>query len=75
MRPAPPPLPISERGILQSAKLLVDQHESDAPIRAAHRADELLAGGYMKGRVVWQGIVRAVEELTRWKPKQGDPVN
>jgi len=59
----------------RAAKLLVDQHGADAPIRAAHRADELLAAGDIEGRVVWLRILRAVEELTRTKPKQGERVN
>jgi hypothetical protein len=29
----------------------------------------------MKGRVVWLGILRAVEELIRQKPKQGERMN
>ena len=33
-----------------AAKLLVDQHGSDTPIRAAQRTDELLAVSDMVGR-------------------------
>jgi len=54
--------------IWRAAKLLVDQHAADAPIRAAQRADELLAAGDMKGRAVWLGILKVVEELTATKP-------
>jgi len=54
--------------IWRAAKLLVDQHEADAPIRAAQRADEFLAAGDMRGRAVWLGILKAVEELTATKP-------
>ena len=36
--------------IWRAAKLLVDQHGADAPIRAAQRADELLAAGDIEGR-------------------------
>jgi hypothetical protein len=61
--------------IRRAAKLLVDQHGPDAPIRAAQRADELLAGGNMRGRAAWLGILRAVEELVRRKPKEGEWVN
>ena len=35
--------------IRRAAKLLVDQHGADAPIRAARRADELLAAGDIEG--------------------------
>ena len=40
---------IPELDIYRAAKLLIDQHGEDAPIRAAERADELLEAGY-RGR-------------------------
>jgi len=61
--------------IWRAAKLLVDQHRTDAPIRAAQRADELLAAGDMKGRAVWLRILKAVKELIWRQPKQGAGVN
>ena len=42
----------SRTDIWRAAKLLVDHHGADAPIRAAQRADELLATGDMEGRSV-----------------------
>jgi len=35
----------------------------------------LLEAGDMRGRAVWLGVLKAVEELTRQKPKQGERVN
>ena len=52
----------------RAANLLVDQHGADAPIRAAQRADDMLAAGDMKGRAVWRGILKAVNELMATKP-------
>jgi hypothetical protein len=40
---------IPDLDIYRAAKLLVDQHGEDAPIRAAERADELLQGGDLGG--------------------------
>jgi hypothetical protein len=40
---------IPDLDIYRAAKLLVDQHGEDAPIRAAERADELLQGGDVGG--------------------------
>ena len=57
----------SELDIWRSAKLLVDQHGADAPIRAAQQADELLAAGDIEGRFVWLRILAAVEELMATK--------
>ena len=40
----------SRMDIWRAAKLLVDQRGTDAPIRAAQRADALLAAGDIEGR-------------------------
>ena len=56
---------IPELDIYRAAKLLIDQHGEDAPIRAAERADELLDDGDTEGALVWRAIVRAIEELQR----------
>ena len=39
-----------ELDIWRSAKLLVDKHGTNATIRAAQRADQLLAAGDIEGR-------------------------
>ena len=54
--------------IWRSAKLLVDQHGADAPIRAAQRADERLDAGDVEGRAAWLRILEAVTELMATKP-------
>jgi hypothetical protein len=53
--------------IYRAAKLLVDRHGEDAPIRAAERADELLAAGDIDGAAIWRAILAAIEELQRGK--------
>jgi len=65
----------SRMEIWRAAKLLVDQHGANAPIRAAQRADELLAAGDLNGRAVWLGILKAVEELIQRQPMEGVLVN
>ncbi len=55
--------------IWRAAKLLVDQHGTDSPIRAAQRADELLAAGDIEGRAVWLRILSAFGELLSAKPR------
>ena len=40
---------ISVLDIWRAAKLLVDQHGADAPIKAAQRADEMLAAASRAG--------------------------
>ncbi len=43
----------SKLDIWRSAKLFIDQHGADAPIRVAQRADELVVAGDIEGRAVW----------------------
>jgi len=43
---------IPELDIYRAAKLLIDQHGQEAPIRAAERADELLEAGDTEGALV-----------------------
>ena len=65
---------ISDLDIYRAAKLLVDQHAEDAPIRAAERADESLDKGDTVGTLVWRQIVKAIQELQReWRA--GEPLN
>ena len=61
-------MPVSDLDIRRSAKLLVDQHGADAPIRAAQRADELLAVGDIGARAVWLRVMAAVKELISTEP-------
>ena len=65
---------IPDIDIYRAAKLLVDQHGEDAPIRAAERADELLEAGDTEGAAVWRAIVAAIEELQRGR-YEGEPLN
>jgi hypothetical protein len=65
---------ISDLDIYRAAKLLIDQHGQEAPIRAAERADELLETGDCDGAGVWRAIMGAIEELQRG-PEPGEMVN
>ena len=51
--------------IFRAAKLLIDQHREDAPLRAAQRAGELLKDGDVERSAVWGRILAAVTELQR----------
>ena len=65
---------IPDLEIYRAAKLLVDQHGEDAPIRAAERADELLESGDFEGAAIWRSILAAIEELQRGR-LDGESVN
>lgn len=64
--------PITDPDIWRAAKLLVDQHGTDATLHAAQRADELMAAGDTEGWGVWRRIARAVDELLRAEPRPGE---
>ena len=57
---------------LQIARLLVQKHGEDAPIRASVQAQRRLAAEDFKGGATWIGIVRAVDEILG--NIDGDPV-
>ncbi len=47
-------------------------HEEDAPVEAAMRADAMLEKGDVERYTVWKRIVKAVEELLRTEPGEGE---
>jgi triphosphoribosyl-dephospho-CoA synthetase len=59
----------------RAAQLLVKRHGKDAAIQAGIRADELLAEGDVDGAATWRAIIRAVSELHRAAPREGEAVN
>ena len=61
--------------IYRSAKLLVDQHGTEAPIHAAMEADEMLDKGDLDGQAVWLRILKAIEELLNTRPGDGIPLH
>jgi hypothetical protein len=65
---------IPDLDIYRAAKLLVDQHGQDAPLRAAERAGDLLEAGDVEGAAIWRAIMGAIEELQRGR-LDGEPLN
>ena len=54
---------IADLDIFRTARLLIEQHGSEAPIHAAMRADAMLEAGDLDGQAVWLRILKAVEGL------------
>ena len=52
-----------EIDIYRSANLLIKQHGDEAVIFAAMQADSCLEKGDLDGKVVWQAVIKAIEEL------------
>ncbi len=65
---------IDDPDIFRAAKLLIDQHGEDTPIRASLRADQLLEEGDVDGALVSRRILEAIEDLTRSR-RDGEPLN
>jgi triphosphoribosyl-dephospho-CoA synthetase len=64
----------AELDIWRAAQLLVKRYGDDAAIQAGMRAEELPARGDDDGAVTWRAIIRAVEELQRATPWEGEAV-
>lgn len=65
----------SQLDIWRVANLLLKRHGEDAPWVAVKRADELKAEGDPLGFETWRRIAKAVDELRRETPKEGERVN
>jgi len=65
----------SDLDIYRSANELIKQHDEDAPILAAMRADQLMEAGDMEDRAVWLRIVKAIEELLSEERPEGVKVH
>ena len=61
--------------VWRSAHHYMKRYGDDAAVRAAMRADKLLAAGDTEGFQVWQRIVAAIGELGREKPSASEPMN
>ena len=61
--------------IYRTANLLIEKHGEDAVVEAAIRADAMLDKGDLDGQRVWKAIVKAIEEMQRGEPKDGERLN
>ncbi len=65
---------ITDLEIWRAANQLIQRYGEDAEIEAAMRADAMLEAGDIDGQRVWQRILKAVDELQRNKPDQGETI-
>ena len=63
---------LSDLEVYRAAQATIQVYGDGAGLHAAQRADELLAEGDMDGRRTWHRIERAVDELARTVPGDGD---
>ena len=66
---------ISDPEIWRAAQLIIELHREDALLVAAQRFVEFVDADDVSGAAVWKGVMQAVDELQRIKPKVGEKVN
>jgi hypothetical protein len=65
---------IDDPDIFRAAKLLIDRHGEDAPLRAARHADELLNDGDVDGSAVWRRIIGRLRSYGGGGAATPDPI-
>jgi hypothetical protein len=68
-------MPLLEIDAFRAAKMLIDRHGAEAAGVAEKTVKEAAQQGDIEKQTAWQMILRAVEELQRHGPKEGERVN
>ncbi len=63
---------VEEIEFYRAANQLVNRHGEDAGFEAAKQADAMIEQGDPEGLAVWKRILKAVDELLRYQPDQGE---
>jgi hypothetical protein len=66
---------LEELDVWRAAYTLRKLYGDEATLIAARRSDALLAQGDSLGCSVWLKIIKAIEDLKREKPREGEAVN
>ena len=69
------PAMISDRDIYRSAAVMIRRYGDDAALEAGRRGDSLLDTGDIEGYGTWLQIVRAIGQLQKTSPTDGDMVH
>jgi hypothetical protein len=65
----------SDLDIYRTASVLIREHGDEADLVAAQRADSFLEAGDMEGSAVWRRVLKAIKEIRREEPREGEAVN
>jgi hypothetical protein len=65
----------SDLDIYRTANVLVKHYGKDAALEAAQRADAMLEKGCLDGQRLWKRVLKAVKEIQRQEPREGEAVN
>jgi hypothetical protein len=66
---------VTDKDVWRVAKHVIEEHGEAAPIVATLCADDFLASGKLAAHRVWKSVVKAVGELQRAIPHDGERVN
>ncbi len=55
----------SDLDIYRTANVLIREHDEDAALEAAQRADAMLEKGAIDGQRVWKRVLKAMKEIQR----------
>jgi hypothetical protein len=65
----------SDLDIYRTANVLIREHGDEADLVAAQRADSFLEAGDLDGCAVWKRVLKAIKEIRRVEPREGEAVN
>ncbi len=66
---------LSDLDLWRAANVMIKRYGDGAATEAAMRADEFLDQGIIDGKQLWMRIMRAIEELQRERPSDGEAVH
>jgi len=66
---------MDEIDVWRTAHVRIKQHGDRAAFVAAERADELFAKDDFMGAAVFHRLVRAIQDLERTRPREGEAVS
>jgi hypothetical protein len=66
---------MNEIDIWRAANIIVKRHGPYAEFTATRRVDDMIANADPGGETTWKRILRAVRELQRFQPREGEAVN
>ena len=65
----------SDLDIFRTASVLICEHGDEADLVAAMRADSFLEDGDIDGSAIWKRVLKAIKEIQREEPREGEAVN
>jgi hypothetical protein len=65
----------SEIDIYRTANVLIREHGDEAYLVAAERAGSFLDAGDIDGSMTWKRVLKAIKEIQREEPREGEAVN